>query len=665
MTTRFAAFSPPAAGRARALASPPAWAVVATAGALALVPLGVHDAFFLNAMITVFLFGTVAQAWNLIGGYAGQISFGHAVFFGLGAYTAAVLLKEAGVSPWLGMWAGAGIATLVSLAIGYPTFRLRRHFFALATLALGEIVRILFLNWPFVGAAVGYYLPLEYRNRPGYLMWDAKTPYFLASLTLFAIVTLTVALLDRRRVGVYLRAINQDEDAAAMLGLPTRRYKLYAMGLSAAFTALAGTLYALYVLYIDPYNVMPGRLSLLAVVIALIGGRATVTGPVLGAFFIVLLNEYTRSWLGGGGRGVDFILFGALVMLVSIREPGGLVGWLVRAGTRAQVAADGGPVSSSPPPATDSGPAPSSLPPAADSATTPSPPPPAADADMPSAHAGGTASAPQGDAPPVAPTTGADASPAAPAAARGAPVVLRIARLSKRFGGVQAVRNVSLEVFRGEICGLIGPNGAGKSTLFDCVTGVIRPDAGAVYLEDVLLTGREPHRVAWAGVARTFQAIRIFPELTAWENLRCAQEHRAESLWTASTRPDPPEVPRRAGALLEQFGLWPLRDLPAGALSYGQQKLLSLAMAVLRQPRLVLLDEPAAGVNPVLVEAIARHIRRLNATGITFLVIEHNMDLIMNLAHRVVFMAGGEIVAVGPPEAIQADETVRELYYGR
>ncbi|MDR7554797.1 MAG: branched-chain amino acid ABC transporter ATP-binding protein/permease [Armatimonadota bacterium] len=646
MTTQPAAWPPPAAGSARALANPPAWAVLAVGAALALVPPGVRDAFFLNAMITVFLFGTVAQAWNLIGGYAGQISFGHAVFFGLGAYTAAVLLKEVGLSPWLGMWVGAGIATLVSLAIGYPTFRLRRHFFALATLALGEIVRILFLNWPLVGAAVGYYLPLEYRNRPGYLMWDAKAPYYLASLALFAAVTLTVGLLDRRRVGVYLRAINQDEDAAAMLGLPTRRYKLYAMGLSAAFTALAGTLYALYVLYIDPYNVMPGRLSLLAVVIALIGGRATVTGPVLGAFFIVLLNEYTRSWLGGGGRGVDFILFGALVMLVSIREPGGLVGWLVRAGARAQ--------------------------PAADSEAALSPPA----ADMPSAHASparpGDAHTAHPDATPAAPTADADAPPAIPAVPSAAPVVpsatsvvLRIAGLSKRFGGVQAVRDVSLEIFRGEICGLIGPNGAGKSTLFDCVTGFTRPDAGAVYLAEVPLTGREPHRVAWAGVARTFQTIRIFPELTTWENMLCAQEHRAESLWTASTRPTPPQVQQRARGLLEQFGLWPLRDLPAGALSYGQQKLLSLAMAVLRAPRLVLLDEPAAGVNPVLVDAIARHIRRLNAAGITFLVIEHNMDLIMHLAHRVVFMAGGEIVAVGPPEAIQANATVRELYYGR
>ncbi|MDR7533530.1 MAG: branched-chain amino acid ABC transporter ATP-binding protein/permease [Armatimonadota bacterium] len=631
MTAGPAAAAPgPAGTAARALTSPPAWAVAAAAAALALVPLGVRDAFFLNALITVFLFGTVAQAWNIIGGYAGQISFGHAVFFGLGAYAAAVLLKEVGLSPWLGMGAGAGIAVLVSLAIGYPTFRLRRHFFALATLALGEIVRILFLNWSFVGAAVGFYLPLEYRNRPGYLMWDSKVPYYLVSLALFGSATLLVALLDRRRAGVYLRAINQDEDAAAMLGLAARRYKLYAMALSAALTSLAGTIYALYVLYIDPYNVMPGRLSLLAVVMALIGGRATVTGPVLGAFFIVLLNEYTRSWLGGGGRGADFILFGALVMLVSIREPGGLVGWLVRAGARTQPAAIPDP---DPPPAT-----------------------------------------PQNAAPVPSPVTPPDATsspvravaphPAARSALP-APVLLRVAHLSKRFGGVQAVRDVSFDVYRGEICGLIGPNGAGKSTLFDCITGFTRPDAGAVHLDGMLLSGREPYQAAWAGLARTFQAMRIFPELSAWENLMCAQEHRGEGLWTASVRTDPPEVRRRGCELLQQFGLWPLRDLPAGALSFGQQKLLSIAMAVLRKPRLVLLDEPAAGVNPVLVDAIAQHLRRLNDAGLTLLVIEHNMDLIMHLAHRVVFMAGGEIVAIGPPEAIQRDETVRELYYGR
>jgi ABC-type branched-subunit amino acid transport system ATPase component len=422
------------------------------------------------------------------------------------------------------------------------------------------------------------------------------------------LATLVVSIVDRHRAGVYLRAINQDEDAAEMLGIPTRRYKLYAMALSAALTSLAGTVYALYVLYIDPYNVLPGRLSLLAVIIALIGGRGTVLGPVLGAFFIVLLSEYTRSWLGGLGTGADFILFGAIIMAVSIKEPGGLAG-LLRKAARAPTAPDD-----------VAGPA------------TPEP----------------------------------DAVPARAAAAlpAGQPV-LQITGLSKRFGGVEAVRNVTLEVRRGEICGLIGPNGAGKTTLFECVTGFVRPDSGSVRVSGREVVGLPPHRVVWADLARTFQMMRVFREMSTWENLMCAQAHRTEGLWQATWHPHPAAAVARGRALLESFGLWALRDHPAGALSYGQQKLLSIAMAVLRQPALVLLDEPAAGVNPVLVETIAGHIRRLNAEGITFLIIEHNMEMIMGLAGRVVFMAGGEIVAEGPPEAIQRNETVRELYYGR
>ncbi len=581
--------------------------LILTAGVLcALIPLVVRDTFFLNALITVFLFGTMAQAWNLIGGYAGQISFGHAVFFGLGAYTGAILLGRYSISPWLGMWAGAAASVVVSVAIGYPTFRLRRHFFALATLALGEITRILFLNWKFVGAGVGLYLPLQYRNRLAYLMWDGKAPYYLTALALLVLAMLVVATVDGHRAGIYLRAINQDEEAAGMLGIPARRYKLYAIALSAVLTSLCGTVYALYVLYIDPYNVMAGRISLLVVVIALIGGRATIAGPVLGALFIILLSEYTRAWLGGLGSGADFILFGALIMVVSIKEPAGLAG-LLRRRTVTEM--------------------------------------PAVEAAAPNREEGG----------PPEQTTRPE---------RGEPV-LHISQLGKRFGGVQAVRDVTLDVFRGEICGLIGPNGAGKTTLFECVTGFVRPDGGTVRLNGQEIVGQPPHRIAWAGLSRTFQAMRIFPELSVWENLMCSQEHSPEGLWQATIGDHPPTVQDRGRALLEVVGLGALRDHPAGALSYGQQKLLSIAMAVLREPAVVLLDEPAAGVNPILVEQIARHIRRLNAQGITFLVIEHNMEMIMSLAHRIVFMAGGEIVAQGPPEEIQRNEIVRELYYGR
>ncbi len=586
------------------------WFVAGASVALLLIPLLVRDTFLLNAMILVFLFGAMAQGWNLIGGYAGQISFGHAVFFGIGAYSGAILLGQQALSPWIGAWIGAALSMLVALAVGYPTFRLRRHFFALATLALGEIARISFLNWKYVGAAIGLYLPLQYRNQLAFLMWDSKPPYYLVALALFALATALVAILDRNRAGAYLRAINQDEDAAEMLGIPTRRYKLYAMAISAAVASLCGTVYALYVLYIDPYNVMTGRISLLVVVIALIGGRATVWGPVLGALFIVLLNEYMRSWLGGTGSGADFILFGLLIVLVSIREPRGIVGLLRRRVPQPALPIQG---------AADDSPAASQ-----DPARTPA----------------------------ARPVSGGDA-------------VLRVHGVHKRFGGVHAVRDATLEVRRGEILGLIGPNGAGKSTLFECVTGFLRPEAGDTRLDGVRLNGLPPHRVAWHGVARTFQTMRVFPEMTAWDNLMCAQEHRGEGLWEASLSRHPQVIGDRGRALLHAFGLWDVRDLPAGALSYGQQKLLSIAMAVLRKPAVVLLDEPAAGVNPTLLTQIVQHIRDLNASGVTFLVIEHNMEMIMALAHRIAFMAEGQVVAVGTPEEIRRNQMVLDLYYGQ
>jgi ABC-type branched-subunit amino acid transport system ATPase component len=316
----------------------------------------------------------------------------------------------------------------------------------------------------------------------------------------------------------------------------------------------------------------------------------------------VLLNEYTRSWLGARSSGADFILFGLLIMLVAIREPKGLVGLLHRR-TR--------------------------------------PPMPAM----------------QGSA--------LDRAPSQNGEVRIGQTVLDVVDVRKRFGGVQAIREATLQVDRGEIVGLIGPNGAGKSTLFECITGFLRPDAGSVTLGSQSVLGLPPHRIAWMGLGRTFQAVRIFPEMTVWENMICAVEHRGEGLWQ-TTRYGPSRASQEtARDLLDVLQLWGLRELPAGALSFGQQKLLSLAMAVLRQPTVVLLDEPTAGVNPVLVNEIGDHIRALNASGITFLVIEHNMEFIMALAHRIAFMAEGRIVAVGPPADIQQNQTVLELYYGR
>ncbi len=571
---------------------------VAALGLLFL-PFVVTDSFHLNALILVFLFGTVAQAWNLLGGYAGQLSFGHSVFFGIGAYASSLLLSRYGITPWAGAVLGAVIAAVVALAIGTPAFRLRRHFFALATLALGEIARITFLNWGYVGAALGLYLPLRYRNVAAYMMWDGKRPYYFLAFSLFALAMAVAIAVDRSRMGIYLKAINQDEDAARALGLDVLRHKQWAMGASAALAALAGSVYAQYVLYIDPYTVMTARISLLVVVIALIGGRGTVWGPALGAAFIILVSEYTRSALGHLGTGYDFILFGLLIMLLALYEPRGLYGILQRARPH-----------------------------------------------------------------PVPQIEGAAAGHDGPTAAPANQVLLSVDALTMRFGGIVALDRVGLAVRRGEILCLIGPNGAGKSTLFDCVTGFQRPESGAVRLNGRPITGAPAHAIVRQGLVRTFQLIRIFPELTVWENVLAAQPHAGERMWTALRR-SAPQTEAQAAALLRTVGLLGYRAIPAGELSYGQQKLLSLAMALMTGATIVLLDEPTAGVNPTMIREIIAHIQDANRAGRTFLIIEHNMEVVNALAHRVYFMADGRILVEGGPEEIRRDPRALEAYYGR
>lgn len=566
---------------------------------LVLLPLVISASFHLHVLIMVFLFATLAQAWNLLGGYAGQLSFGHSVFFGLGAYTTAVLLSRYGILPWIGAPAGAVLATAVSLAIGTPTFRLRRHFFALATLALGEIVRITFLNWGYVGAAIGLYLPLQYRNQLAYLMWDSKRPYYYLALALLALAMTVAALVDRTRMGIYLKALNQDEEAARAIGIPTLRYKQWAIGISAAFAALAGAVYAQYVLYIDPYNVLASRISLLVVVIALLGGRGTLWGPVLGSAFLILLSEYSRSALGYLGEGYDFILFGLLIMLVALYEPRGLAGLLHRARPHPLPAIEG-----------------------------------ASDVSF--------VSAPQasGD------------------------VVLSVDAATKAFGGLVVLDQIDLAVRRGEILALIGPNGAGKSTLFDCITGFQRVDAGTVRLDGQDITRAAPHAVAHRGLVRTFQLIRVFPDLTVEENVLVAQPHAGESVWSALQHSSA-GVQTQATTLLRMVGLLAHRAVPASQLSYGQQKLLSFAMALMTNAEVVLLDEPAAGVNPRLIQDMVAYIKDANARGRTFVIIEHNIDVVNAVATRVYVMADGRIFAEGTPEEIRRNPQVLEAYYGR
>ncbi len=313
--------------------------LAALAVALLLFPAVFTKPYPRDVMIKIFLYGLLAQAWNLLGGYCGQISLGNAVFFGIGAYASSVLGLWWGLSPWLGMLAGMTLAVCVSQAIGFPCFRLRGHYFAIATIAIGEIVQTIMINWDALGGARGIWLPIKPETFVNFQFHRAKWPYYYIALGLFAGVFAVTAWVERSRVGYYFRAIREDPDAAASLGVPLTRYKLLAIALSAAFTALGGSFYAQYVLFIDPESVFPLALSILICLVAVLGGVGTLWGPFLGAVILIPLSEATRVYFGGTGKAVDLMIYGGLIVLVAVFQPAGLAGLLARLGRGGRPAA--------------------------------------------------------------------------------------------------------------------------------------------------------------------------------------------------------------------------------------------------------------------------------------------------------------------------------------
>lgn len=290
-------------------------------------PLLFTQPFPRHVMIMIFLYGALATAWNILAGYCGQISLGHAVFFGIGAYTSTLLGREAALSPWLGMLAGAAIAVVVSQLVGYPVFRLRGHYFAIATIAVGEIVQTLVINWDWAGGARGLFVPLQ---RPdsflNFQFHESKAVYYFIALGLLLLALGATRWIEGSRRGYFFRAIREDQEAAASLGVPVAREKHWAIAVSAALTALGGTFYAQYIFFVDPESVFPLSLSILICLVAVLGGVGTLWGPLVGAAVLVPLSEGTRVWLGGGGKALDLLVYGALIVLIAVLQPAGLVG---------------------------------------------------------------------------------------------------------------------------------------------------------------------------------------------------------------------------------------------------------------------------------------------------------------------------------------------------
>ncbi|HTW72833.1 MAG TPA: branched-chain amino acid ABC transporter permease [Acetobacteraceae bacterium] len=290
---------------------------------LAVAPVATGNPFYQHIAALVVLAAISASAWNVIGGYAGQVSFGHAVYFGTGAYASLLTFDKLGLPPIAGAPLGVLASFVLSVVIGLPSFRLRGHYFSMATIAVAALAQVLVTNWGFVGGAIGLMGPASPRSIAD-LLFRSALPYYAIFLGVLAVLLACTWLMQRGRTGFYLRALGSGEQAAASLGVPVRRYKLYALLLSGAFTSLAGSLYAVFVGFIDPDSGFGILISVNMVVMSALGGAGTLFGPLVGAIILVPLEEITNAWFGGSGTGTAYVAYGIVIMIIARFAPGGL-----------------------------------------------------------------------------------------------------------------------------------------------------------------------------------------------------------------------------------------------------------------------------------------------------------------------------------------------------
>jgi ABC-type branched-subunit amino acid transport system ATPase component/ABC-type branched-subunit amino acid transport system permease subunit len=565
--------------------------------AMAWIGLGmiVTNSYYQLMLTLVPIWAVMGLSWNLLSGYTGLISFGHAAFFGLGAYTVTIALVQFDITPWIGIPLGMVVGTVAGIVIGYPTFRLRGHYFALSMLAYPMALLYVFV-W------LGYQevpLPMK-REAPGFYMQFSDYRVYIALAVGLLVVSLLISLaVERSRFGMSLTAIKQNEPAAEAAGIDTLAWKMRAIMLSGAVAAAAGGLYAVVLLVVTPDSVFGVLTSAQALIVALFGGVGTLWGPLIGAAILIPLSETLQAQLGDVIPGIQGVVYGIAIILVVLLAPEGIF-WRVR--DRFQRPYAGGAVPM---------------------------------------------------IPVALPIVAAAPGPAPP---RNRKPILAVSGISKSFGGLKAVANASFEVSDGEIVGIIGPNGAGKTTLFNLLNGFLHADSGKVVFAGRELIDLKPNRICRLGVGRTFQVVRAFPRLSVLNNV---------VVGAYATTTNDSNAFAAASAALAQVGLIGRSDAIAGGLTNKELRLMELARALAGRPRLLLMDEPLAGLASQEIEDMLAVIRALAAQGMTVVIIEHTMRAMVRLAERFVVLDHGAILAVGHPREIINDEGVIEAYLGK
>ena len=571
---------------------------------LAIVPLLPVPEFWITQLNYIGLYTLVVLGLVLLTGIAGLTSFGQAAFVGLGAYTAAYLTLTYAVSPWLTVFAGLVITTVFALVVGWVTLRMSGHYLPLATIAWGLSLYYLLGNMETLGKYDGL------MGVPAIYFFDIELNtgrhfyYLLWVIVMLAAIGVT-HLLDSR-TGRAIRALKGGVTMAEAMGVNTFGYKVKVFLIAALLASVSGWLFAHFQRSVNP-SPFGIKMSIEYLFMAVIGGVSHVWGALIGAGLVKVLEDQLQAWLPkllGASGNYEVIVFGILLVLVLKYARDGIWDFVEQRLPRRVRVRDWG-----------------------DAARLPES---------------------------VKPKHGE--------------VVLDVQAVRKEFGGLVAVNDVSFKVRAGEIVGLIGPNGAGKSTTFNLVTGVLPATRGEVRLRGERIDALRSRQIARRGVSRTFQHVKMIPTMTVLENVALGAHLRGSGgVARAMLRLDRAEerrLLREAERQIVRIGMQGLMHELAGNLALGQQRLMEIARALAADPALLLLDEPAAGLRLLEKQGLADVLRLLRDEGMSILLVEHDMDLVMGLVDRIVVMEFGTLLLEGTPEEVQASPAVRAAYLG-
>ncbi|KRE20472.1 ABC transporter ATP-binding protein [Bosea sp. Root483D1] len=576
--------------------------LAALVAALALVPyLGFND-FYLQILFTIGVNYLAAAGLNVLVGYAGQKSLGHAGLFAVGAYTAAIANIEWGLSPWLSLVLACGFGAVFGLVIAMPSVRVSGPSLAMVTIGFGIVVEKIVTEWTDIFKGQAGFYGISAPSIAGTSFTNLHWVWFVGALCIATHLMLRSLLAGR--YGRAFLAVQMAEPAAQSVGISVVRAKTLAFVISAVTCALAGAVVAQQNQYFNS-DFITFNLSIFLLVVVIFGGSGSLYGPLFGAVILTLLDAWLARW-----PALQHFSYGALLLFSLYLMPNGI------AGAVSGLAARWRPRKASPPS--------------------------------------------------VAGHSTLSATATAPAGGE----LLVVKDLYKAYGGIVPVRNVSFAITAGKVHALIGPNGAGKTTLLNLLSGHVAPGSGSIRFEGQEIAGCPSHRVASLGIARTFQNLKLFGELSALDNVLLGAHRHVETGFAASLLGLPSsrgaEATARADALalLADLGLGERAHEPAKSLPYGLQRRLEIARALASRPKLLLLDEPAAGLNPQETHELGEVIRRIQQAGVTVLLIEHHMDLVMGISQHVLVLDYGALIAEGQPEAIRRDPKVVTAYLG-